>query len=69
MVFGVFNGMVQGSVFGLAGVLPGKYMGAVMFGNGVSGVGCNLLRLIFVASFPKPAADASEDEVNKNLYL
>lgn len=51
-VFGAFNGMVQASVFGLGGVLPGKYMGAIMFGNGISGISMNLLRIIFILTLP-----------------
>ena len=30
--------MLQGSVFGLAGILPSDYMGVVMTGNGLSAV-------------------------------
>jgi hypothetical protein len=32
LLFGMVNGCVQGQVFGLAGQLPGKYIGSVMFG-------------------------------------
>jgi len=52
LAFGIVNGVVQAQVFGLAGILPGKYIGAVMFGNGLSGIGANLLRLIFVIALP-----------------
>jgi len=48
MCFGVINGAVQGQVFGLGGLLPGKYMGSIMFGNGLSGIIMNLLRIIFI---------------------
>ena len=45
--------MVMGTVFGLAGIIPDpKYMGAVMVGNGVAGIASNLLRVVFVATFP-----------------
>lgn len=50
--FGIVNGVVQGQVFGLASLLPGKYMGAVMVGNGLSGIFMNTLRLIFVLILP-----------------
>lgn len=39
-------------MFGLAGILPGEYMGAVMFGNGVSGVATNSLGMLFLAIMP-----------------
>lgn len=52
-LFGLLNGILQGQVFGLGGILPGQYMGAIMFGNGLSGVGCNVLMMIFLASMPK----------------
>lgn len=32
MFFGIINGTVQGQVFGLGGMLPGKYIGLIMFG-------------------------------------
>lgn len=51
-LFGAVNGMCQASVFGLAGILPGEYMGAVMFGNGVSGVATNALAMLFLAVMP-----------------
>lgn len=44
--------MVQASVFGGAGFLPGKYVGAVMFGNGLSGIGTNILKVIFMLVLP-----------------
>jgi Nucleoside transporter len=52
IVFGATGGFVQGSVFGLAGMLPGKFMGAVMFGNGISGIAINAMRAICLAIFP-----------------
>jgi equilibrative nucleoside transporter 1/2/3 len=37
-LLGFSDSVVQGSVYGLAGQFPPKYVGAVMAGNGVSGV-------------------------------
>ena len=51
-IFGAVNGMAQGSVYGLAGILPGEYTGAVMFGNGISGVATNGLGMLFLAINP-----------------
>ena len=39
-------------MFTMAANLPFKYMGAVMFGNGMSAIGCNILRAITIAAFP-----------------
>lgn len=36
----------------MAGMFPFKYMGAVMFGNGLSGITMNVLRAITLAVFP-----------------
>ena len=36
----------------MAGMFPFKYMGAVMFGNGLSGITLNLLRAVCLAIFP-----------------
>jgi phosphatidylglycerophosphate synthase len=50
--FGMVNGMIQGQVFGLASILPEKYMGAVMLGNGYSGITMNLLKAILMFILP-----------------
>jgi hypothetical protein len=52
LVFGVVNGMIQGQVFGLASILPEKYMGAVMLGNGYSGITMNVLKAILMILLP-----------------
>lgn len=44
--------MVQASVFGGAGFLPDQYTGAVMFGNGLSGIATNLLKVVFMLILP-----------------
>lgn len=52
LIFGIISGFVQNTIFGLAGMLPPKYMGAVMFGNGLSGITCNLINCITLVAFP-----------------
>jgi equilibrative nucleoside transporter 1/2/3 len=52
LIFGIVSGIVQNTIFGLAGMLPPKYMGAVMLGNGLSGITCNLINCITLAAFP-----------------
>jgi equilibrative nucleoside transporter 1/2/3 len=60
--FGAIGGIVQGSVFGLAGMLPGKFMGAVMFGNGLSGISINVMRAVCLSIFPPKTGS------NNNFY-
>mmetsp|Transcript_10108 Transcript_10108/g.7575 ORF Transcript_10108/g.7575 Transcript_10108/m.7575 type:complete len:158 (-) Transcript_10108:146-619(-) len=52
LIFGVFSGVLQSSVFGLGGVLPSKYMGMIMFGNGVSGLFTNFVQIIILLTLP-----------------
>ena len=51
-VYGPVNGVVQGTTFALAGPLPSEYVGAVMVGNGISGIGSTLLSMVLVAVLP-----------------
>ena len=39
-------------MFGLASIMPPKYMSAVMFGNGVSGISMSLLKALLVTVLP-----------------
>ena len=66
--FGAAGGVVQGSVFGIAGMLPGKFMGAVMFGNGLSGITINFLRAICLLIFP-PKADSDNSFYGAMVYF
>jgi len=50
--FGLVGGVIQSSTFALGGILPGKYMGAIMFGNGISGISLNLVRAICLIAIP-----------------
>jgi hypothetical protein len=52
LCFGVCVAFLQASGFGFTGVLPFKYMGVFMVGQGVSGVGMNVFRAISLAIFP-----------------
>jgi hypothetical protein len=52
ILFGIISGFVTAAVFGLAGMLPPKYVGAVMLGNGLSGILMSALRAIFLAALP-----------------
>ena len=52
VLMGATNAIGQTTVFGLGGMLPGKYTNAIMAGNGMAGVGLNVIRIICLASFP-----------------
>jgi nitrate/nitrite transporter NarK len=52
LIYGVFGGIGQASVFAYSGMLPSKYMGAVMLGNGLSGILIGVMRAICLVIFP-----------------
>lgn len=52
-LFSMCLGIMQSSTFGLGGVLPGKYMGAIMMGNGYAAIFMNALRAICLLSIPE----------------
>lgn len=53
ILMGSANAVGQTSIFGLAGTMPDKYTGAVMLGNGLSGLSIALIRLICLFTFPQ----------------
>jgi equilibrative nucleoside transporter 1/2/3 len=52
LLFGFFSGIVQSCTYGIAGMLPGKYMGILVMGNSISGIIINILRGICLAALP-----------------
>lgn len=60
VVMGIASSFVQGGFFGFAGIFPFKYTGAVMLGNGFSGLAMNFFRMITLAIFP-PGEDTEND--------
>ena len=68
VIFGVFGGLVQSSTYGLAGMLPPQHMGAVMLGNGFSGLAINAIRAICLAIIP-PSSDAYENFKGSLAYF
>ena len=61
VIYGISSSFAGGAVFGLAGVFPFKYTGAVMLGNGFSGLTMNALRMIWLAIFPPSDDNSSAD--------
>ena len=64
--FGAFSGVAQGTVFTMSAQLPFKYIGAVMFGNGLSAIFANFVRFVTLLIFPYNLADPS---TKHNAYL
>ena len=60
LMFGVTNGILQGSVFGAAGTLPSEYMGVVMTGNGLSAVLAGAIKTLLLIL---------EVDVNTQAYI
>lgn len=68
IVIGVFSAFLQGGVFGYSAMFPPVMMGAVMFGQGASGVVCIFIRVIFVIALPsKPGS--SNDFIGCIIYF
>ena len=44
--------ILQASVFGMTGMMPGKYTGAAMTGMGLSGASIGIIRVIILLIFP-----------------
>ena len=51
-IFGVGSGVAQVTVFSMGAKFPFKYMAAIMLGNGIAGIGSNILRVITLLIFP-----------------
>ena len=49
----------------MAANMPFKYMGAVMFGNGLSAICCNTLRAITLVAFPAVKGDDEKTLLNQ----
>jgi solute carrier family 29 (equilibrative nucleoside transporter), member 1/2/3 len=60
IIYGGFSGIAQGTVYTMAANLPFKYMGAVMFGNGLCGIAMNALRGLTLIAFPVTAGVDSD---------
>ena len=50
--YGPINGIMQGSVFGVASILPFEYVSGVMLGQGLSGITCTVIKLILILILP-----------------
>ena len=62
-MLGSATAIVQGGVFGIAGVFPPKYTGAVMVGQGIAGLTVNFLRAVCLLILP-PDEDLGREDMN-----
>lgn len=69
LLFGLASGVAQGTTFVAAAAFPPEYMAAVMFGNGLSGIGTNLLRGLTLVIFPSSKNENNEFYGALALYL
>lgn len=69
VIFGMMGGMVQSSLYGIGGMLPFKYMGGVMFGQGISGITVNLLRALCLLILPPTAEHPQNNYYGALIYF
>ena len=62
LIFGIISGVLRATVYSLAAALPFPYMGALMFGTGVSGIFTNVLRGLSFWLWPM------DESANNNFY-
>ena len=60
ILLGALQGTTQGTVFTMAAAFPFKYIGAVMVGNGIAGIGSNLFRAATLIAFPSSGGPNNE---------
>ena len=63
---GAADAVAQGSLFGMAANLPGRYTSALCTGTAVSGVVVNICRMVTKAAFPQ---DAHGQMVSSYIYF
>ena len=69
IVLGLGSGACQGTAYAMAAAFPPEYMAAVMFGNGLSGFGTNVLRAGTLLIWPADESDSNEFKGALALYL
>lgn len=71
VVMGIASSFSQGGLFGYASIFPQEYTGAVMLGNGISGLSMNALRMITLAIFPpdEEGHTSNKDFIGSMIYF
>lgn len=69
LFLGTASGATQGSVYMMAAAFPPQYMAAVMFGNGLAGIGVILLRGLAIGIWPADGADGNAFKATLSLYI
>lgn len=65
LFFPLFNGIIQGSTFGLTAFMPGEYIGILSVGPALAGLIMNFLRMVSLLAFP----GLSHDQQVKSAIL
>lgn len=61
MIMGISTSIFQNGIFGFAGILPSKYISALMVGNGVSGILLVAFRAFTVVTLPTDETKGRDD--------
>ena len=68
-IFGICNGISQACAFGIGGMMPVKYVGAIFVGYGVSDISMNIIRAICLAAIPPKDNDLTNDFYGALAYF
>ena len=69
LLVGFASGACQGTIYAMAAAFPPEYMSAVMFGNGLSGLGSNILRALTLIIWPADKGDNNQFIACLALYI
>jgi hypothetical protein len=69
LIAGLLTAILQGGVFGLAGMFPGAYMQALMAGQGLGGMGVSIAALVTTAAAPPTVGDATYSDVRLSTFV
>ena len=68
-IFGAAQGACEGTNLVMASAFPPKYMAAVMLGNGIAGLGTNLLRIVTLFIWPADEGENNAFKAVLSLYI
>ena len=69
LIAGLLTAVLQGGVFGLAGMFPGAYMQALMAGQGLGGMGVSIAALVTTAASPPTVGDPTYTDVRWSTFV
>jgi equilibrative nucleoside transporter 1/2/3 len=69
VVLALSGSLLQGGVFGLAGIFPPNYMQAVMMGNGFAGLTVSLIRILTKATIEAEGSTDKTILISSSIYF